>query len=159
MRINIIAVGSKMPEWVNVAYQEFAKRFPREYKIKLIEIPQAKRSTLKNVQQLQEEEGLQIIKTVKSISQKSKTIALDVQGDSWTTEHFAKKLSMITEEGFAINFLIGGPDGLSETCLQMASYKLSLSRFTFPHPLVRVILIEQLYRIQSMLNNHPYHRG
>lgn len=156
MRINIIAVGKKMPEWVVSAYQEFAKRFPRDYKINLIEISPANRSPAKSVKQLLEEEALQIIK---AIPEKSKTIALDVQGELFSSEQLAKRLSDISMSGNAINFIIGGSDGLSETCLKQASLRLSLSKFTFPHPLVRVILIEQLYRIQSILNNHPYHRA
>ncbi len=156
MRINIIAVGKKMPEWVTNAYQEFLDRFPRDYKLNLIEISPAKRSHSKKISQLLEEEGLQITKTIPA---KSKTIALDVKGELWTTEQFAQNLRSIADEGLLINFLIGGPDGLSETCLKEAHIKLSLSRFTFPHPLVRVILIEQLYRAHSILSHHPYHRA
>jgi 23S rRNA (pseudouridine1915-N3)-methyltransferase len=155
MRINIIAVGKKMPEWVVTAYEEFAVRFPRDYKIKLLEISPAKRSSSKNVQQLLEEEALQILKAVPA---KSQTIALEVKGELWSTEQLAKNLSLISTEGFAINFLIGGPDGLSESCLIKSRHRLSISRLTFPHALVRVILIEQLYRAQSILSHHPYHR-
>lgn len=156
MRINIIAVGKKMPEWVTVAYEDFAGRFPRDYKINLIEISPAKRSHSKNVQQLLEEEALQILKAIPA---KSKTIALDVKGEFWTTEQFAQHLRQTSDEGYTITFLIGGPDGLADTCLKQAAVRLSLSKLTFPHPLVRVILIEQLYRAQSILTNHPYHRG
>lgn len=167
MRINIIAVGKKMPDWVTVAYQEFSSRFPRDYKINLLEIAPAKRSLKHNLQQSQnaqtknlhsllEAEALQILKV---IPDKSKTIALDIQGELWSTEELARNLRKISDEGFAINFLIGGPDGLSESCLMQAKYRVSVSRLTFPHPLMRVILIEQLYRAQSILNHHPYHRG
>lgn len=149
-----------MPKWVETAIQEFLSRFPREYQIKLLEISPAKRSNSagspKNVKQWQEEEALQILK---AIPPKSVTIALDVKGDLWFTEQLATELRGFSDEGQIINFLIGGPDGLSEACLKQAKYKLSISRFTFPHALVRVILIEQLYRVYSILSNHPYHRA
>lgn len=149
-----------MPKWVEAAIQEFLPRFPREYQIKLIEIPPAKRSSnagsAKNINHWIEEEGEQILKAIPA---KSLTIALDVKGDLWSTEQLAKELRGFSDEGQIINFLIGGPDGLSEACLKQAKYKLSISRFTFPHALVRVILLEQLYRVYSILSNHPYHRA
>jgi 23S rRNA (pseudouridine1915-N3)-methyltransferase len=85
-------------------------------------------------------------------------IALDVLGLSWSTEQLAKAMSDWRNENQRVDFLIGGPEGLSAQCLQQAKIKLSLSAFTFPHMLVRVIIAEQLYRASCILQNHPYHR-
>lgn len=162
MKINIIAVGKKMPKWVELAIHEFLTRFPREYQIKIIEIAPTKRSnssggsSARNITLWREEEAVQILKAIPA---KSTSIALEVKGELWSTEQLAKELRSIADEGQIINFLIGGPDGLSEDCLKRAKYKLSISRFTFPHALVRVILMEQLYRVYSILTNHPYHRA
>jgi 23S rRNA (pseudouridine1915-N3)-methyltransferase len=86
-------------------------------------------------------------------------IALDVLGKAWSTEHLAEQIKSWQMSGRNMSLLIGGPDGLSEACLQRAEQRWSLSALTFPHPLVRVILAEQLYRAWSINNNHPYHRA
>lgn len=156
MRLQIIAVGKKMPEWVEVAYQEYLKRFPRDFKITLIEISPANRTgTQKNVDQLKDREGQEILKYIEA---NSLTIALEVGGQPWSSEEFATKLVNFTDGGQKVNFLIGGPDGLSSSCLRRAQYQFSLSSLTFPHALVRVLLIEQLYRAFTILRHHPYHR-
>jgi len=86
-------------------------------------------------------------------------IALDVLGKSWSTEQLSGQLDQWLASGQDIVLLVGGPEGLSKACLQRADQKWSLSALTFPHPLVRVILAEQLFRAWSILSNHPYHRG
>ena len=86
-------------------------------------------------------------------------IALDVLGKSWSTEQLASQLDQWLASGQDVALLVGGPEGLSPACLQRADLKWSLSALTFPHPLVRIILAEQLFRAWSILSNHPYHRG
>ncbi|MEY3182083.1 MAG: hypothetical protein RLZ35_68 [Pseudomonadota bacterium] len=146
MKIQIIAVGTKMPIWVNAGVEAYLPRFPREYTLQILEIPLEKNTTLTNASVEQ------------AIHPKSWVVALDVLGKSWTTPMLAQKLEYWRGLGKPLCFLIGGPEGLSEQCLKRANERWSLSPLTFPHPLVRIILVEQLYRAQSLLNNHPYHR-
>lgn len=155
MKINLIAVGKKMPSWVNAGYEEYAKRLSHHCRLQLIEIPLVTRSKNTDVSQLLEQESQKILH---AIPNKSYSIALDVNGQAWDTAKLAKLLQQWQMQHHEINFLIGGPDGLSASCKQQAQQSWSLSDLTFPHPLVRIILVEQLYRAFSILSHHPYHR-
>jgi len=155
MKINLIAVGKKMPSWVNAGYEEYAKRLSHHCTLQLIEIPLVTRSKNTNVSQLLEQESQKILHVIPN---KSYSIALDVDGQAWDTAKLAKQLQQWQMQQHEINFLIGGPDGLAASCKQQAQQSWSLSDLTFPHPLVRIILVEQLYRAFSILSHHPYHR-
>ncbi len=155
MLIRMLAIGSKMPSWVAQGYQEYAKRFPPTYTLELVEIPAEKRTKQANIERLVQREGEKLLAAIKP---GNRVIALDVKGQSWTTEQLAKHLQNWHDESQHIDMLIGGPDGLSPACLQKAHIKWSLSPLTLPHPLVRILLAEQLYRAWSILQNHPYHR-
>ena len=155
MRITIIAIGTKMPRWVEEGVGEYSKRMPRELKVEWRELPLARRSKDANAQQLKDREGEQILK---SIPGGDRVIALDVRGRSLSTEQLARQLSDWQMSGDNYSLLIGGPDGLSEQCLQRAERRWSLSDLTLPHPLVRILLAEQLYRAWTITVNHPYHR-
>ena len=155
MRLSIIAVGSKMPAWVEQGVREYGVRMPRELNIQWCEIPLARRGKDNNAGQLCRLEGEQILKAIPA---GDKVIALDVKGRSWSTEELAKQLNKWQMSGDNYSFLIGGPDGLSPQCLQRADGHWSLSSLTLPHPLVRVLLAEQLYRAWTITVNHPYHR-
>ncbi len=156
MRISIIAVGSKMPGWVDQAVQDYGVRMPRELKLQWREIPLARRGKDNNTEALCRREGEQILKAIPAGDQ---VIALDGRGASWSTEQLAKKLGDWQMSGDNYSLLIGGPDGLSPPCLARATQRWSLSNLTLPHPLVRVLLAEQLYRAWTITVNHPYHRG
>ena len=156
MRLNIISVGTKMPEWTEMAFSEYAKRFSREFPLTLTEIPMPKRSRSDIVDRYIAEEGIAMLA---AIPEKSVTIALDERGKLWNTQELSKKIEQFQSNTSQINFLIGGPDGLSKACFEKAEIQWSLSPLTLPHPLVRVVLVEQLYRAVSILNNHPYHRA
>ncbi len=155
MRLSIVAVGSKMPAWVEQGVQDYAVRMPRELKLQWREIPLAKRGKDNNAQLLCRREGEQILKAV---PEGDKVIALDVLGVSWSTEELARKLNDWQMSGHNYSLLIGGPDGLSPQCLARASQQWSLSKLTLPHTLVRVLLAEQLYRAWTITVKHPYHR-
>jgi 23S rRNA (pseudouridine1915-N3)-methyltransferase len=155
MKLNIISVGHKMPAWVELAFQEYKKRFPPQFSVTLTEIFSKIRHTSTPIQKIIEDEGEKILA---SLPKKAVTIALDEHGKQWDTQEFSKKIKAWQHETPTVNFLIGGPDGLSKTCLSTADDRWSLSPLTLPHPLVRIILIEQLYRAVSILHNHPYHR-
>lgn len=145
-----------MPGWITAGYEEFTKRMPTECQLNLIEIAPGQRGKKKDpTQALKAEAG----KMLTSIPRGSKVIALDVNGQHWSTDELSMKLSSWMQEGRDVALLVGGPDGLDESCLAQSEQRWSLSALTFPHPLVRVILAEQLYRAVSILKNHPYHRG
>ena len=155
MLIRILAIGNKMPAWVTQGYHEYAKRLSSPFSLELIEIPAEKRTKNSDIPRLVEREGEKLLAASKS---SHRIIALDVKGHSWTTEQLASRLDQWQHDGQNIDLLIGGPDGLSSACLQKAESKWSLSPLTLPHPLVRIILAEQLYRAWSILQGHPYHR-
>ena len=155
MKLSILAVGKKMPAWVEQGYGEYAKRMPRELSPKLTELALANRGKSSSIEKLKAEEGEQLLS---NIPQNHRVIALDVKGKSISTEQLAKKISTWQMEGHDISILIGGPDGLSASCLQRADESWSFSAMTLPHPLVRIVLIEQLYRAWTILTNHPYHK-
>lgn len=156
MKISLIAVGRKMPVWVEQGYQEYAKRMPRECSLELIEIEAEKRGKSGSSQRWMEQEGKRMLA---AIPKGDRVVALEVKGAAWSTEKLAKQLEGWMHSGSGVSLLVGGPDGLSAACLQRADQKWSLSNLTLPHPLVRVLLSEQLYRAWSVVNNHPYHRA
>ena len=155
MRITVIAIGTRMPRWVDEGVEEYGKRMPRELRVEWRELPLARRGKDANAQQLKDREGEQILK---SIPGGDRVIALDVRGRALSTEQLAQQLSDWQMSGDNYCLLIGGPDGLSEQCLQRAERRWSLSDLTLPHPLVRILLAEQLYRAWTITVNHPYHR-
>lgn len=156
MRINLIAVGTRMPAWVTAGYDEYARRMPREAPLKLIEIPLGKRSGGGTVERARAEEGE---KMLSAIGRDSRVVALEVTGSDWSTEKLARQMRQWQGDGRDLDLLVGGPDGLAAPCIEKAAHSWSLSRLTLPHGLVRVVLAEQLYRAVSILNNHPYHRA
>jgi len=156
VKIHIISVGNKMPKWVDLGYQEYAKRLPIECQVKLIEIAPGHRGKGADIKRATREEGERMLK---AIPKGARVIALHVVGKSWSTEQLAQQMGNWLSGGCDVALLIGGPEGLADSCLQIAGQKWSLSALTMPHPLVRVVLSEQLYRGWSLLNNHPYHRA
>ncbi len=156
MKIHLLAVGQKMPAWVEQGYQEYAQRLPAEAQLLLREISPGKRGKNADISRIMQEEGQRI---QSAISKNNHIVALDVKGKAWSTEQLAARLGQWMLSGQDVALLVGGPDGLSQACLDQADEYWSLSPLTFPHPLVRVILAEQLYRAWSVLRNHPYHRA
>lgn len=144
-----------MPAWVQQGYDEFARRMPPECRLHLVEIPLAKRSKSSSIEQLKQQEGERLLAAVPKNSQ---VWALDCSGSHWNTEQLSEKLTDWLQSGQDIALLIGGPDGLSRHCLQQVTGKWSLSNLTLPHPLVRIIVAEQLYRAMSIIKHHPYHK-
>lgn len=155
MKIRIIAVGTKMPAWVEQGYTEYAKRMPRDCVVELVELPLAQRGKNTDIARAMEKEGEEILA---AIGKGEQVIALDVKGKSWSTEQLAEQMANWRMSGNNYCLLIGGPDGLAPQCLAQAHMRWSLSALTLPHPLVRILVIEQLYRACSILQNHPYHK-
>lgn len=155
MKIRIIAVGTKMPAWVEQGYAEYAKRMPRDCVVELVELPLAQRGKNTDIARAMEKEGEEILA---AIGKGEQVIALDVKGKPWSTEQLAEQMASWRMSGNNYCLLIGGPDGLAPQCLAQAHMRWSLSALTLPHPLVRILVIEQLYRACSILQNHPYHK-
>ncbi|WP_462321982.1 23S rRNA (pseudouridine(1915)-N(3))-methyltransferase RlmH [Halochromatium sp.] len=171
MHIQILCVGRRMPTWVNEGFGEYAKRLPPSCALTLVEIEPAargkglgrgrsksgQRAQLSTAERdrLLADEGDRLLKATPSTAL---AIALDVRGRAWSTEALAQELEAWMASGRDVALLVGGPDGLSASCLARAEQRWSLSPLTFPHPLVRIILAEQLYRAWSMTQGHPYHR-
>ena len=155
MKITLIAVGRKMPGWVEEGFSEYARRMPRECSLSLVEVEAEKRGRSSSPARWMESEGKRIIS---ALPKGDMVVALDVKGVSWSTEKLSSSLGKWMQSGVGVSLLVGGPDGLSQDCLQRAQQQWSLSKLTLPHPLVRVVVAEQLYRAWTILNNHPYHR-
>ncbi len=155
MQISLIAVGQKMPAWVNQGYEEYARRMPPECQLHLIEIPLAKRSKGSDVSRSMSKEGEQMLAAIKK---DSLVVAMEVSGRPWSTGQLADQLTDWLQSGRNIALLVGGPEGMAPACLNKADHKWSLSNLTLPHPLVRIVIAEQLYRAVSILKNHPYHK-
>ncbi|WP_455210742.1 23S rRNA (pseudouridine(1915)-N(3))-methyltransferase RlmH [Kaarinaea lacus] len=155
MRIHLIAVGSRLDAWVTQGYEEYAKRLVHDCILQLIEIPALKRGKNADIERITREEGQKLLA---AIPKGARVVALDVQGRQHSTEELAGKLDDWLQNGQDIALLVGGPEGLSEQCRKRADETWSLSKLTLPHPLVRIVVAEQIYRAWSVLNNHPYHR-
>ena len=153
--IRLLAVGNKMPDWVEAGFKDYAKRFTPACQLELVEIPPEKRTKNSDIPRIIEREGEKLLSAIKP---GHFVIALEVTGKSWSTPQLAEHIKQWQLNGRNIDILIGGPDGLSTACLQKAELKWSLSPLTLPHPLVRIVVAEQLYRAFSILQNHPYHR-
>ena len=155
MKISIITVGKKPPKWIQAGVDEYSKRLEREYELKFVEI-------VSSLSGSAAAKNLRIHKEGDAMLGKTKVrdyvIALDERGARVSTLNLASRLESYKSQGRDLVFLIGGADGLHKSCLERSQETWSLSDLTFPHALVRVILIEQLYRAHSILNGHPYHR-
>lgn len=155
MQIHIIAVGERMPEWVQAGYLEYAKRLPHECRLRLHEIPAGKRTKGADLARLTRDEGARQLAAVPTGSW---VVALDRTGRELDTLALAGNLEKQLGAGSDLALLVGGPEGLSPECLAAARDCWSLSKLTLAHPVVRVVLAEQLYRAWSILKNLPYHR-
>ena len=156
MKLKLLAVGTRMPDWVESGCREYGKRMPPELRIQTIEVPLGSRGKGQPAGKAMatESQGL-----LKAIDDRDFVVALDVLGKSMSTEKLAQNLSQWQMNGQDICLLIGGPDGLGKDCLARANMRWSLSDLTLPHPLVRIVLMEQLYRAWTITANHPYHRS
>lgn len=144
-----------MPDWIEKGYREYERRFPRDFSLELHPIPAGKRGKNADISRILQLEGE---KTLAAITKGSRIVTLEVTGQSWTTQQLAGQLRRWQLDGRDVSLLIGGPEGLAPACIEAAEQKWSLSALTLPHPLVRVVVAESLYRAWSINNNHPYHR-
>lgn len=155
MRIRLLAVGQKMPDWVTTGYLDYAKRLTDDVRLELVEIPAAKRSKNSEVDKMKQQEGEALLA---AINTNERVIALEVGGKEHSTHALSQQMNDWLQGGKNICLLVGGPDGLSPDVIKRADALWSLSPLTLPHPLVRILLAEQLYRAWTLLKGHPYHR-
>jgi 23S rRNA (pseudouridine1915-N3)-methyltransferase len=154
MKMTVVALGHRMPAWVQAGFEEYARRMPPEARIVLVELKPADR-TSKIVAKILAQEALRIDAAVPGQAER---IVLDERGPPLTTEILAKWMKTWMAEGISPHFIIGSADGLAPEVKQSAKKIVSLSGCTLPHGMVRMILAEQLYRAWSLMRNHPYHR-
>jgi 23S rRNA (pseudouridine1915-N3)-methyltransferase len=154
MRLRIVALGQRMPAWVDAGYAEYAKRMPREYALELCELKAAPRDRGRSVTQLLATEAAQL----RSVCGNDYIVALDERGSAWRTRDLAANLSRWRANDASVVFVIGSADGLDEAFKRSANERLAISPMTLPHGLARIVLAEQLYRAASLVAGHPYHR-
>ncbi|EGZ49977.1 23S rRNA (pseudouridine(1915)-N(3))-methyltransferase RlmH [Neisseria wadsworthii] len=155
MNITVLAVGTKMPGWVDDAVKEYSKRFGRDIQYTIKEIKPEKRGAGVNAAQGMLAEERRILE---AIPNGAFLVVLDERGKAPTSVELAGYLTQWKRDGEHICFVIGGADGMTDALKQKASLMIRLSNMTLPHGMVRVLLTEQLYRAETILNNHPYHR-
>lgn len=155
MRIHLLAVGKRMPQWVDAGVAEYVKRMPRECALQVTGVTPARRHKGQTPAQARAEEGERLLSAVPS---GALLIALDERGRDLTSQALGQQLKQWLAGGRDVALLIGGPDGLDAACLERSDFTWSLSRLTLPHALVRVVVAEQLYRAGTILSGHPYHR-
>lgn len=155
MHVHIIAVGERMPGWVDAGFREYAKRLPAHWRLQLTEIAAGRRTKGADIGRIVETEGARIVAATPAGAW---TVALERTGRGVSTVELAQALEARMSQGSDIAFWIGGPEGLAPACREQARACWSLSALTLAHPVVRVVLAEQLYRAYSILQKLPYHR-
>ncbi|HEY4646540.1 MAG TPA: 23S rRNA (pseudouridine(1915)-N(3))-methyltransferase RlmH [Steroidobacteraceae bacterium] len=155
MRIRLLAVGTRMPGWVEAGIADYVRRLGPEFRLEIEELTLGKRSGGVEARAVADEGRRMLI----AIHPDEYVVALEVRGKSFSTDELAKWLGQRLQDGRDVALLIGGPDGLAAECRKRSDLHWSLSPLTLPHALVRIVVVEQLYRAMSILKGHPYHRG
>ena len=144
-----------MPSWVDAGCDEYLKRLPPELSVELLTLPLATRNSRDSAERLKARQSSAIME---KLAAGAINIALDEQGDQWSSQKWSRQLQRWMFEFPRVNLIIGGPDGLSQQCREACQHQVSLGRMTMPHALVRVVVVEQLYRAWTIIKGHPYHR-
>ncbi|MDX1512517.1 MAG: 23S rRNA (pseudouridine(1915)-N(3))-methyltransferase RlmH [Gammaproteobacteria bacterium] len=156
MRLQLVAVGTRLPAWINEGVDSFARRMPRECPLSLTEIPAGRRTKSSSTSRAIAAEGSRLLK---ALPDDALVVALHEKGTQWSTRELARELGRWRLEHGRVALVVGGPDGLAAECLKRADRHWSLSNLTLPHGLVRIVVAEQLYRAWTILQGHPYHRA
>jgi 23S rRNA (pseudouridine1915-N3)-methyltransferase len=156
MRLRLLAVGTRMPGWVEAGIADYVRRLGPELRVQIEELALGKRSPGADTARAVADEGRRMMI---AIHPDEFIVALEVSGKAFSTEELAKWLAQRLQDGRDMTLLIGGPDGLAAECRKRANLHWSLSPLTLPHALVRIVIVEQLYRALCILKGHPYHRG
>ncbi|MBF7053236.1 23S rRNA (pseudouridine(1915)-N(3))-methyltransferase RlmH [Halomonas sp. KAO] len=155
MRVRLLAVGTRMPAWVTEGVEEYRKRLPRDFSLQVEEIPPGQRGKNADLARAMASEAERIRAKLRGDEH---VVALEVGGKAWSTERLAEQAEAWRLAGRDVALLVGGPDGLAPELSAAADQRWSLSPLTLPHPLVRILLAEQLYRAWTLMVGHPYHR-
>lgn len=155
LKLTVISLGNKMPDWVVQGTRDYTKRFGEGIQVKLIEIPLIKRTKASDLSRILEKESSLILEFIPN---NCYLIALDIQGKEFSSEDLAHRIIQLQNQNSHFCFVIGGPEGLADEVLNQCNERWSLSKLTLPHPLARIVLVEALYRAWSIINNHPYHK-
>ncbi|WP_077927116.1 23S rRNA (pseudouridine(1915)-N(3))-methyltransferase RlmH [Wohlfahrtiimonas populi] len=155
MIVHLIAIGNNMPNWVKDGFDEYQSRLRNEVQLKMVEIPAQARKKNADISKILKEEGQ---KMLAAVPKGARIVGLDVIGKAVTTPELSQMMADWLQGGTDIALLIGGPEGFSDEVKQSFQQSISLSKLTLPHPMVRILVAEQLFRGWSILHNHPYHR-
>ena len=155
MKIQLLAVGTKMSAWVTTGFMQYNKRMPNEMRVELVELSLGHRGKGAEVAKAIKREGDAMLAAIPS---GDLIVALEVTGEKWSTPQLATKMRGWQMKGRNVSLLVGGPDGLDPRCTAAADQVWSLSALTLPHPMVRILLSEQLYRAWTVIQGHPYHK-
>ncbi|WP_046080184.1 23S rRNA (pseudouridine(1915)-N(3))-methyltransferase RlmH [Halomonas sp. HG01] len=155
MKVRLLAVGTKMPDWVTKGVEEYRKRLPRDFALEIEEIAPGARGKNADTRRAIAQESERLRARLKGDEH---LVALEVGGKTWSTEQLAAQAEDWCLGGRDVVLLVGGPDGLDPALSASADQRWSLSPLTLPHPLVRILLAEQLYRAWTLMVGHPYHR-
>ncbi|MBB3189361.1 23S rRNA (pseudouridine(1915)-N(3))-methyltransferase RlmH [Halomonas cerina] len=155
MKLRLLAVGTRMPDWVTRGVEEYRKRLPRDFSLAIEEIAPGTRGRNADTERARELEAQRLQARLKG---GERLVALEVGGQAWSTERLAREAEGWRLDGRDVVLLVGGPDGLAPSLSASAEQHWSLSPLTLPHPLVRILLAEQLYRAWTLMIGHPYHR-
>ncbi|MBN8481611.1 MAG: 23S rRNA (pseudouridine(1915)-N(3))-methyltransferase RlmH [Xanthomonadales bacterium] len=156
MRTRLISVGERMPAWVADGFAEYRKRLSRELPLDLVEVPLGNRGTQRDPPRAMAAEGAAVLA---ALPKDAHVVALDGRGKTWSSEDLASELAGWRMQGRDLAFVIGGPDGHAAEVLARAAQRWSLGPLTLPHMLVRLVVVEQLYRAATIVAGHPYHRA
>jgi 23S rRNA (pseudouridine1915-N3)-methyltransferase len=155
MRIKLLAVSSRLEDWLREGVQSYAARLPREFRLEIEDIPLASRSPGADPAAALEKEGARLLARLRPGEH---VVALDERGEQWTSRELAVQLARWREDHGQVALLIGGPEGFDPAVRRRASQAWSLSRLTLPHALVKLLVVEQLYRAVTIQKGHPYHK-
>ncbi|MDX1404706.1 MAG: 23S rRNA (pseudouridine(1915)-N(3))-methyltransferase RlmH [Woeseiaceae bacterium] len=155
MHMRLIAVGDRQPAWVDAAFENYLKRLPREWRFSLDLVTTSRRVKNSDGRRETRAEGEKILAKLEPAE---RLVVLDERGKQFSSRELADSLNDWQKDGRDLAFVIGGPDGVSEDCLERAEFRWSLSRLTLAHGLARIVFIEQLYRAWCLASGHPYHR-
>lgn len=156
LRLSLISASNRQPGWIDEGAGEYAKRLRGRCTLEIKAVPLARRTASTPTERAVDDEGERMLAAIPAGAH---VVALLETGQPWSTKELAAKLEGWMQRGVPVCFLVGGPDGLSRSCIARANERWSLSNLTLPHGLVRVVVAEALYRAWSLLDNHPYHRG
>lgn len=155
MKVRLLTVSNRQPGWIADGCAEYTKRLPREWRFELVEVKPEARTSGASTERVQAAEAKRLREAV---PKGSRVVALDERGASWSSPDLAQRLAAWQREGRDVAFVIGGADGFDPTFLAGADLRVSLSSMTLPHGLVRIVVVEQLYRAATILQGHPYHK-